>query len=361
MTLLEQLKELAACSDDICVSISLNTHRTHPDTEKDIVELKNLLKEAEQRLLKEYGKREIKDLLEKLVSVQENLDPRYFLDSLHIFLSASQQQIFRSGWPVAANRVEIGPGFALRDLIKTYNRQTEYLILLLSQSGVSVYDALNDNIRDEIRNADFPISENLHYNTFPDKGSDPNHLDNLVREYLNKVDKALMRLHLETGLPVVVVCTEDNYSRLMQVADRPSVYIGYAPINYNAVAPHEIVTQAWPIMEKSLEVARRKALEELKEAIGAGKVITDLQEIYRASIDGRGELLIVQSNYQQPVMMKDERHFEILENDQSTKPGAIDDIVSTIAWNTISSKGRVVFTKQEGIPSPGNIALLLRY
>lgn len=361
MTLLAQLKELSSNTDEICVSISMNTHRTHPDTEKDIILLKNLLKEAEQRLLKEFGKREIKPLLEKLASVEETLDPRYFLDSLHIFLSASQLQTFRSGWPVTADRVEIGPAFALRDLIKTYNRQTEYLVLLLSQSGVSVFDALNDNIRDEIRNTDFPIAENPHYNTFPDKGSDPQHIDNLVREFLNKVDKAVLRLHLETGLQVIVICTEDNYSRLMQVADRPSVYTGYAPINYNAVAPHAIVTQAWPIMEKSLEVARRKALDEMKDAIGAGKVITDLQEIYRASIDGRGELLIVNTHYQQPVMMKDERHFDVLEKDQSTIPGAIDDIVSTIAWNIISSKGRVVFTKQDGIPSPGNIALLLRY
>lgn len=361
MTLLDQLKELSATSDDICVSISLNTHRTHPDTEKDIVLLKNLLKEAEKRLLNEYGKREIKPILEKLVSVKETLDPAHFLDSLHIFISTTHLQTFRSGWPVATNRVEIGPAFALRDLIKTYNRQTEYLVLLLSQSGALVYDAINDNIREEIRNADFPISANPHYNTFPDKGSDPKHIDNLVREYLNKVDKALVRLHLDTGFPVVLICTEDNYSRLMQVADRPSVYLGYAPINYNSTAPHEIVTQAWPIVEKSLEVARRKAIDELNEGISSGKVMTDLQEIYRASLDGRGLSLIVRADYQQPVQMKDDRHFDILPAHQAAQPGVIDDIVSTIAWNILSSKGRVVFTQQPGIPPPGNIALLLRY
>ncbi len=51
-------------------------------------------------------------------------------------------------------------------------------------------------------------------------------MDDLVREYFNKIDKALVNVYNETDLNCVVVCTTDNYSRLMQVADRPDYISG---------------------------------------------------------------------------------------------------------------------------------------
>ena len=96
--------------------------------------------------------------------------------------------------------------------------------LLLSQSGVTLYNAVNDGISNEIKNDDFPFSENSHYVTDHDKRSDSKLMDNMVREYFNKIDKAVMKMYNETGLHCVVICTEDNYSRLMQVADKPAIY-----------------------------------------------------------------------------------------------------------------------------------------
>ena len=45
------LQKLAQEKNDPCVSISLNTHKTHPENLKDSVVLKNLLQEAEKRIL----------------------------------------------------------------------------------------------------------------------------------------------------------------------------------------------------------------------------------------------------------------------------------------------------------------------
>ena len=51
MPLKETLQKLAAENNTPCVSISFNTHRTHPDNTHDAVMLKNLLKEAEERVI----------------------------------------------------------------------------------------------------------------------------------------------------------------------------------------------------------------------------------------------------------------------------------------------------------------------
>lgn len=81
---------------------------------------------------------------------------------------------------------------------------------------------------------------------------------------------------------------------------------------------------------------RAEAIEEIKEAVAQSAVLTDLQEIFQASIDGRGDLLIVHNDFSQPVLMTSDRTFE-LTNDR-TKQNAIDDITGNIAWEVISKR-----------------------
>ena len=87
MTIKQKLETLATEKGKPCVSISLNTHRTHPDNAQDRISLKNLLHQAEERVINEYGKRPAERLLEKMATVESEIDVNYNLDSLHIFLS----------------------------------------------------------------------------------------------------------------------------------------------------------------------------------------------------------------------------------------------------------------------------------
>lgn len=359
MALKEQLQKLSTKKDSPCVTISLNTHRTYPDNTQDEILLKNLLKEAEERVINEFGKKPVAQLLEKIKTVGKEIDFNYNLDSLHIFLSNDTQEIVKSSWKTGKSGVEISDSFAIRPLIKSYNRSESYLVMLLSQSGVRLFEAVNDDIINEVTNNDFPFSENPHFNTNKEKVSDSKYLDNLVREFLNKVDKALVTVHKETELKCVVIATEDNYSRLQQVADKPSVYLGYANIDYNNVTTHHIAKQSWELLKEQQKQRRTDAISEMLEAVGHGKVLTDLQEIYQASIDGRGDLLIVHQDFSQAVVMKDERTFDLAYD--PTTPKAIDDITSTIAWEVISKKGRVIFTSQNEIKDLGKIVLKTRY
>lgn len=357
MTIKEKLEMLATEKSTPCVTISLNTNRTHPDNAEDVIQLKNLIKEAEQRVLNEFGERHTASLLEKLSSVEVN--PNYNLDSLHIFLSNDTKEILRFPWPTPADRVEISDSFSVRALIKSITRTEEYFILLLSQSGVTLYKALNDTILSEIKNDDFPFSENPHYVTEREKRSDGNLMDNMVREYFNKVDKALVKMHNETGLDCVVICTEDNYSRLMQVADKPVVYLGYVNIDYNNTELHHLSKQGWEIVRALQHNRRTEAISEIKQAVNQNNVITDLQEIFQASMDGRGDLLIVHEDFAQAVIMTSDRGFDLVTD--VTKAGVIDDITSVIAWNVLSKNGRVFFTMQDEIKELGNIVLKTRY
>lgn len=359
MTIKSQLEKLGAEKSTPCVSISLNTHRTHPENAQDEVMLKNLLKEAEKRVIAEFGKRPVASLLEKIAAVSGEIDSNYNLDSLHIFLSNDTQEIIKSAWHLNENKVHISEAFALRPVIKDYLRSEEYLIMHLSQGGVQLYKALNDSITTELKNGDFPFPEMSHSLSDPRKLSDSKLLDDGIREYLNKVDKALVKVHNLTDLQCVVICTEDNHSRLMQVADKPSIYCGYAHINYNNDGVNHLAKQGWDIIRELQQERRIRSINEMIEAVGQGNVLSDLQEIYLAAIDGRGELLIVHEDFVQPVLMTSERSFDLITD--NTLPDAIDDISSSIVWEVMSKKGRVVFTSQEKIKELGEIVLKTRY
>lgn len=360
MSLKGKIKKLANVKDNICVTISLNTHRTHPDSLKDEILLKNLVVEAEKRLTDEYGKRPVAKILERLSTIESKIDRDKNLDSMHIFVSDNTEEIIKTIWPTHHDRVTIGESFDLRALIKADNRSTEYMILVLSQEGgVHLYSAINECITDEIKNEDFPFSETPYYIPDREQRSDAKLVDDIIREFFNNVDKALIKVARENELKCIVICTEDNFSKLMQVTDDASVYIGYAPIDYNNSKPHHVAGQGWDIIKDELYNEQKEAIEDMKEAISQHKVLTDLQEIYRAAIDGRGDTLIVFEDFLQPVIMKDERTLE--RADDTGKPDVIEDITSDIAWNIIDKGGRVYFTGQEEIKELGDIVLKTRY
>ncbi len=360
MALREQLEKLARVRSHPCVTISLNTHRTHPDNVQDGILLKNLSHEAENRLLAEFDKRQVLPLIERIKAIPQRVDVNYNLESLHVFVGDGVEEIIRLPIRIAENGVHIADSFAIRPLIKAVNRVMEYLILVVSQSGVHLYLAVNDAIVEEVRNGEFPYPPMTNQETDKEKLSDPKRLDNLVREYLNGMDKALNRVHNQTGLRTIVVATEDNYSRLMQVADRKPIYFeGFVHINYNQLAPHKIATDAWKVISEVQRQDRAKAIEEMLEAVKEGKVITDIHEIYSAAKQGRGDLLIVHESFRLPARLTGEFTFEVL--DDPTLPDAIDDLTSDIAWEVYSKKGRVVFTEQEAFRKLGDIALKVRY
>ncbi len=292
MTIRQKLEKLKIEKNTPCVTISLNTHRTYPDNVQDVVLLKNLLKEAEEKVVSEFGIRPVSSLLERLSEIEKEIDVNNNLDSLHIFLSNNTKEIIESAWSVHENGVYISNTFNPRSLMKSYNRSEEYLVLLLSQSGVNLYIKTIDSEVNEIKNDDFPFSENGHFNPHSDGEISSEHRDDSETEFLKKADKAVVKMNNETGLNCVVVCTAENYSHLMRVAGKPSVYIGYSRIDYNNTAKHNIADQSSELLKNLQQTIRDKAIEEMEEAVAKGNILSDFEEIIRKSFDGRGDLSI---------------------------------------------------------------------
>lgn len=359
MTLRKKIQKIGALTYKPSVTISLNTHRTHPGNKQDALTLKNLCEEAILRIEKEYDKREVGELLTRLKELPKHIDENYNLDSLHIFVSNHTLEIVKSIWPTSANMITIDTVFNVKPLVKVYTRNDEYMILQLSQNGAQLFNAMGDAILNEIKNENFPAPAYAAYPDNDEQKSDGKRMDNLLREYFNKIDKAVNKIHIENDLNCVVICNRDNYLKLLQVADKPDLYVGYDDKDYKNTAPHQIVKQAWSIIKEQQQKKVSDAIAEVKEAVAQGRVSTDLQEIYQAAIDGRGSLLIMHENFKQPVEITGERTFKYI--DDASKRGANQDIATDIIWEVFSKNGEALITDDDEMKDLGDIVLKTRY
>ena len=245
-----RLHDLSGVHDDICLSMAIPTHRTFPENKQDIIVLKNAVSRAENKLIEQFGKRGSAEVITRLNDLISDIDTNHSLDSLHIFVSNEKAELFNMPIQIESSSIEIGNNFNLSLLNGAVKNNKEYLILVLSQGGTILYSAFNDHIILEVRNEDFPFRKNNHYITHSDKASDPNQVDNMVREYFNKVDKAVVRAATSSSMKCVVVSTPRNYQHLLSVADSPALYLGNSKINYNDVRRVTIGAQAWAVVMK---------------------------------------------------------------------------------------------------------------
>lgn len=354
------LERLAKDSRDLCVTISFNTHRTHPDSQQDAIALKNYVSEAKQRVLEKKDKREAASILEQLDKLPEQINVRENKESLHIFLSDDTHEIFRSDWDTNQEGVHVSNSFAVRPLVKQLSRKVHYRIMVLSQSGVNLYDAENGTIIEEIKEHGFPFGENPFYVNNQPRASDAGHVDDLLREYLNRVDKGLNAVYNSRDkIPTVVISVADNYRLLLEVADNPAIYWGDTALDYNNSAEHHLVDQAWTFVNAHQENQDEQVVAELRESVGQAKVITDLQEIYQAALDGRAARLVIQEDFVQPASFEGERNLKLEESGKGV--GVIDDITSVIAYEVLSKGGTCYFAKTISDAELSPIALQVRY
>jgi hypothetical protein len=343
----EILEKLANIKQGPCVSLGLNTHRTHPENTKDNILLKNLFQEARIKLAEAYEKDEFRQLLVKIDKLEKEIDHQKNLESLHIFLSNDELEIFRSAWPVEESFVFVGDEFALNALIQYYSESENYYILAISQGGTTLYEAENDRLLEEVRNDDFPYEENPFYTTHSDKASDSKLIDKLLLEYLNGIDKAIQSLYNSSGLKTVVMSTKDMYTKLIQITDNQSAYYDYTAIDYNHLQKDDLLEKAWQVVLSDKHEKIDLLVQEIQQAVPKGNVYTEMHDIVKAAKEGRADLLVIEKGFR----YKDQFNDEVLQNR----------INNRIAWDVLKHQGKVYFADAEQMHDFGQIVLKARY
>ena len=352
--LLKKAKDMYA---EGCVSIIMNTHRTKPDNQHDAVLMKNLIKEAEERLYKDYDKRFVWPIMENLNKLVEQINHNFNLESLIIYANKDFADYTRLPVKVE-NRVVIDNTFATRDLVRAMHQESSYYVLVVSRQNARLIEAFNDSVVED-GFAAFPMVNDL-YTTSKSKMSTNQGTDNLYEEFFNRVDKAFQEVTKSNPLPVIIATETRNFEHYLKIADRKDLVIGHLNMNRDDEKSHHIVSESWPVMQTLIKIRNEARMLELTKAVSEGKFVSDLSEIWNAIHHGRGKTLFVKRGFFQPALLE-ENTVVVVEKHERDQKGIVDDIVDDMIEQTMSFGGDIVFVEGNELDSFGNLALITRY
>lgn len=340
------------------VTILCPTHRTFPDNKRDPIQLKDLNREARQRLLSEFKVREVEQLLQRLESLAAEVDHSYNLDGLALFVSADTSEAIRLPFRVEP-RVVVDETFATRDLVHALNRSQRYRLLLLNPRRTQLFEGAAGQLG-EVRKGAFPLEPEEEVARRDDAwwGVNPDAIhDERRRRFAREVAEALHPIQETEPLPLVVVGAEP-WTALFGAATRQrDQVIGTIVGHFPVVSLPLLAQRTEPVVAEWRARRRERLLGELEAAVSANRYASGVDQVWRAVRRGQGTTLLVEEGYRRAARLHpDGLTLEWAED--VAAPDVIDDVVDEIIEAILARRGRVVFYPDSALERHQRIALI---
>lgn len=352
------LKQLQALTKVPALSILLPTHRTSPDNKQDPIAVKNLVRDAKNRLSEEFSARDLEPLLKNLDALVDDIDYAHALDGLALFVSHDLARKFYLPFTVP-KRVVIDQTFATRDLVYGLHRAQRYWVFLLSQNASRLLAGTGETL-EEVNNKDFPLQmEGPGATTALPDSADSAYMDDRHRRFFQQVDRAFTAYAEDDTLPIVLGGVIRQISFFQEVSAYTSQVAGQITGNFDKATVSELMPEVWPIVQGVRAQQRADALGALDTAMDEGKVVSMIEEIWQLAQEGRGKLLLVEKGYHVPAVLDDRGGLQVVEAKGGTE--VMDDAVDEIIEVVLARGGEVMLMEDGALSNHNRIALTLRY
>jgi hypothetical protein len=367
--------------DDICISIYMPTYRAGSETRQGRIRLKNLVGEAQIRLIN-GGMRssEAKHLLEPLQKLV--LENQFWLqqrDGLVIFLSSDM--FYHYYLPMKVDEfLQIGKRFHLKPLLPLLSGDGLFYVLALSQNAVRVLQCTRASVREidldiphslaEAMQYDDPERQlQLHSNTLQgtnDKAAGIFHghgvgtddtKPNILR-YFQLIDRGLHDLLREEKAPLVLVGVEFLFSIYREANTYAYLTDEGVPGNPEELSSEDLQTLAWPLVEHYFHKAEQEAITYYGPFKGTGRTTQDISKAASAAYNGQIEILFLADGAEQWGRFDPEMNGVLIH--QEAEPGD-EDLFDFTAIQTIINGGTVYVVEADRVPDGESLAALLRY
>ncbi len=342
------------------LTITMPSHRTFPENKQDAVRLKNLVTQATDRLLKEFGKRDIPGLLHNLDEAVASVDHNMNLDGIALYVNKDIFRVYQLPF-TPMERVVVDETFLTRDLVFSLNRSSRYWLLVLSEKPTRLFEGFRDNVV-EVREGGFPMEHKGPGGSTALPGGrgvrKSAYRDEYHQQFFRSVNTALTEFISDDPLPLVITGVDKFVSMYKDISAFPIE--GVIKGSHDRTAAHELGKAAWPLVEKYLSGRRDQLLGELAKAVKDGTVLSTMGDIWPAALQGRGKTLLVEEGFHYPATV-DESGMKIEPSENPEAPGVIDDAVDEIIEAVIAARGDVVFVPDGTLTEHQRMALMVRF
>ncbi len=384
----EEIKTLVEQPKLNSVSIYMPMEIAGPEVRQNPIRFKNLIKEAESRLI-DAGL-EQKEAIALLAPAHELDQPDFWEQmgeqGLALFIS---KDIFRY-YTLPLNfdeLVVVTDRFHIKPLLQILNGNGRFYLLTLSQKDVKFFEGTRYSVKEvEVENMPKSLDEVLNYdetakegqfriatskggtsNSFSQPGAfhgqgspDRDERQKNIRQFFYAIDGALQKKLRLAQAPLVLAGVEyllplyreaNTYKHLMEEGITGNTKIESA---------QELHDQAWPIVEAYFHKSQQEVVERFNELFGGGSDIAsnNIKEIISAAYYQRVDSLLVAVGQQQWGLFDPTSETVYLHQEEETGD---EDLLDFAAAHTLLNGGTVYAVPPEQVPYSTPVAAIFRY
>lgn len=383
------LKTLMERQNGLCVSIFMPTHRAWPETQQESIRLKNLLRTAEEYLVRN-GLRapEARKLLEPpQIFFTDTSFWRYQSDGLAMFLSPHVFRYYRI--PLRFEElIVVSNRFNIKPLLPLLSSEGRFFILALSQNNIRLFqgthysisevnlegDNIPTSISEALKYTDIEKQLQFHTRTTPFVGESPmvterageffgqrEDIDQArknILEYFNNVDKGLHELLRNEKAPLVLAGVDYLLPIYREKNSYPYLMERGITGSPKGISENDLHKQAWDIVRPYFQKSQEDAAAKYRQFDNTGHTSNEIKEILTAANQGRVESLFVAVGIHQWGRFDTDTDTILLHENEEAGD---EDLLDLAAVLTLLKGGDVYAVEPEKVPSPSLLAAVLRY
>ncbi len=377
----EDLPMLLDAHDKSVVSICMPVQLVEAQVQQNPIRLKNLLREAEQRLLeRDVGEAEISELLAPAQELlrEENVFWLHRDVSLVLFLEPGHMHTY--SLPVEVEeRVVIGRRFHVRPLIRVLQHQGVFYVLALNLGGIHLYEATRFDLN-EVALEDVPLwlEEALRYDDFERQiqhhtsssrhargkqtavfhgqgvaGDDARVKQNILR-FFRQVDNGVRNVLGSEQAPLILVGVGHLQGIYREANHYTHLIDGGIDCNPEELSASELHRRALAVASPLLNAERDEAVERYSDLSGSDRAADALKTVVPAAYHQRVDTLFVPEGVQCTGTFDPSDHAALQEDN-----GGIDLIDEAVAHSLLNA-GKVYVLPQNDMPAR-SVAAIFRY
>ncbi len=376
----DELKELMTQGSGFCVSLFMPTHRAGREVQQDPIRFKNLLREAEDRLIAAGQQAtEAEGLLKPARQILNDSDFwRHQSDGLAVYLSSEMFRYYQL--PLSFQElVIVSHRFHCKPLLRLANGDRQFYLLALSQHQVRLLEATAHRIGEiKLENIPNGIEEILQYydleerllharalggrsnraTVFHGHGAENDKIKTHLLEYFRQIDEGLKGWLKNRRSPLVLAGVDYLFPLYREANTYPYLLSEGVAGNPEKLNLQELHKRALGIVEPYFLRAQQEAMDQYRQLAGSGRASDDLETVLEAAYHGQVESLFIADGVQQWGRFDPEQKQTTWH--EAAEPGD-EDLLDVTARYTFLNGGTVYLVEPQQVPSGRLLAAVFRF
>ena len=301
-------------------------------------------------------------VIQKINAIIKTLNFNTHKKSIAIFVSPIFEKVLYLDIPVE-EKIIIDESFEIRDLVYSKKQLHKYLVLILSSKENSIFLGNSSSFITLVSNS--ATSVNAAKSNLPEKVANflsvSDQKEILMDKFLQHTDNSLTLVLKAYQLPLFVLGTDRIMGHFKKLTKHNTAVIEYIHGNYEEASQEELKQILLPHITDWKKVIQKDLLNRLDEAAGKKKLALGIKDVWRAAMNKKGRLLVVEKNYMYAAEHGSNNDVIYKITEPYNKFSYIKDAVDDVMEKVLENGGDVEFVDEGKLKDYHRIALIQYY